>query len=166
MKKNFILITTILLLQMSCDDFSNPVDPYNQLPNFDDDLTIMSTSEHELHLSWPTVSGADEYIIERRSDLEEDFYIIASIEKQACDDGCTYTDSNLNSNELYWYKVYGKSGYNTTTTLIETGQPYFPKPIKNSIIYIRVFISKNIFNFMFGPNIIFSFYSFTICIFC
>ena len=123
MKKTIILITLISILQLSCDDFENPVDSGNSLPNFGGDLTILSKSEHELKLSWESVSGASEYIIERRSDSENTFYIIGSSEETE------YVDYGLDSNQIYWYRVYGKNGDNTTNSLIGSKQPYFPEII-------------------------------------
>jgi NPCBM/NEW2 domain/Domain of unknown function (DUF1929)/Galactose oxidase, central domain len=65
------------------------------------DLTVTVLSPLEVSLSWTTAEGAETYTLERKSEDEENFAVVASLD--ATVQQTTYTDLTVESGILYTY---------------------------------------------------------------
>ncbi len=94
--------------------------PAPPAPETNPTLTATPVQATNIMLNWSAVSGAIGYVIQRGTSPNGPYVLLGSITELA------YTDSRLNSNSTYYYKVTAMNAGGTSTGALTTTRPSAP----------------------------------------
>ncbi|MCF7815287.1 MAG: fibronectin type III domain-containing protein, partial [Candidatus Cloacimonetes bacterium] len=121
-----LIMIIVILLMISCDkhEFNNLIDPGVVFPA-PTDLDINGTSITSCELSWNDNSTGEEgFKIDRKKDSENWVVPYQTLGENAT----SLTETGLNANSTYQYRVYGYSGENSSTSITGEINMTFPAP--------------------------------------